>query len=307
MRLDFVAAMSIVGVAITLGAYGVLLSAMHFKGKRPSPIAWIGFGFCTGVGYAVQWAEGVKGPSWTMGVTAFFCFVVGLDALLLRYRDTKRSGTRYATTLTQWAALGLGLITFAAWAFCYAYRWSEAWAAVLATASDLLLYIPAIIDDWKAPELDSRFAYFLNTIKFVPGLAVMAWTFDTVLYPLALVCANTGMNLYLMLRQMWLGREMTIMRQGLIDNFWSFEYDSEETDAFGGRERRKLLDTAVMKVWAALATSCILVASILWITKIIPLAGVIATMQALCALAVGIYGCFADKLSEAPEGVSYPR
>src|ERR1035437_2613885 len=86
--IDFTFAMGALSVTITLLAYAVLLRQIIWGTKRPSPIAWIGFGLCTGVGYLVQFYAGVGAGSWTMGVTAFFCFIVGGASMLKGRRKT---------------------------------------------------------------------------------------------------------------------------------------------------------------------------------------------------------------------------
>ena len=205
--IDFTFAMGALSVAITLAAYAVLLRQIIWGTKRPSPIAWIGFGLCTGVGYLVQFYAGVRAGSWTMGVTAFFCFIVGGASILKGARKT---------AFLDWIALALGLVTFGGWLVCYLYKLDQTLAAVLATASDLLLYIPLIRAGWSQPELDSRMAYFLNTVKFIPALIVtVPFKVVTVLYPVALVVANTGMNIYLMLRKSWLVGEMPLLWRAL--------------------------------------------------------------------------------------------
>lgn len=201
--IDFTFAMGALSVAITLLAYAVLLRQIIWGTKRPSPIAWIGFGLCTGVGYLVQFYAGVHAGSWTMGVTAFFCFIVGGASML--------KGARKAERL-DWISFALGFATFLAWLACYLYQLDQTLAAVLATISDLLLYVPLIRAGWSHPDLDSRMAYFLNTVKFVPAIIITApFTLATVLYPVALVVANTSMNIMLMLRKSWLVGEMSLL------------------------------------------------------------------------------------------------
>src|SRR4051812_42959616 len=117
---DFMFAMGALSVAITLAAYVVLLRQIVWGQKRPSPIAWIGFGFCTGVGYLVQFFAGVNAGSWTMGVTAFFCFIVGGTSML--------KGVRKAGRL-DWIAFALGLVTFIGWLACYVYQLDQTLAA----------------------------------------------------------------------------------------------------------------------------------------------------------------------------------
>jgi hypothetical protein len=205
--LDFTFAMGALSVAITLVAYAVLLRQIIWGTKRPSPIAWIGFGLCTGVGYLVQSFAGVHAGSWTMGVTAFFCFIVGVASILKGRRKT---------TFVDWIALALGLVTLGGWIVCVLYKLDQTLAAVLATVSDLLLYVPLIRAGWSHPELDSRMAYFLNTVKFVPALIItVPFTLATVLYSIALVVANSGMNLMLMLRESWLSGEIKLLHQVL--------------------------------------------------------------------------------------------
>lgn len=183
-----------VGIAITLAAYAILLYQIVWGPKQPSAIAWFGFGLCTFVGWVVQLYAGVTWlDSTVMSITALSCGVVACVSF---------SKARKRPTLTDWAAFALGLVTFVAWLLCRITRYDETLAVVLATTSDLILYWPLVRSGWLHPERDSRMAYGLNSAKFIPQLLTIApWTLASVLYPVALVIANGGMNLYLVVRK----------------------------------------------------------------------------------------------------------
>lgn len=189
-------AWGILAVIIMLAAYSLQIYQIQNGESEPHPIAWLGFGLLTGLGWIVQLLEGAGAGSWVMGGTAIFCFLI---AFLSWYKTRKRKSTsdRY-----DWAVLGVGI------ALCLFYMaakncsWGPVTAAALATAADLVLYIPILRKAWFEPDKEYGPSYFLNSLKFIPSLFAMAnYSFATCLYPSALIVANLIVVVYLWIRK----------------------------------------------------------------------------------------------------------
>lgn len=196
MIFTFKFGMAALSVGIATIAYAIMLWGIFRQNKHPSPVSWFGFGFCTAVGFLVQVYGGADMGSLVMGWTAFCCFVVA-------FTSWKTGGIEF-TRLDQ-ITFWLGVDAFVGWLVCYRGHFDQTLAAIFATASDLFLYGPSIRNGWRKPEKENPSGYALNSVKFVPSLFAMgAYSFATVLYPVALILANAGMNTFLLARGEWL-------------------------------------------------------------------------------------------------------
>jgi hypothetical protein len=80
--------------------------------------------------------------------------------------------------------------------------WGPLVSAVLATAADLVLYIPIFKKAWLLPEKENRTSYALNSLKFVPSFFAMdVYSWETCLYPGALIAMNAIVVIYLFWRR----------------------------------------------------------------------------------------------------------
>jgi hypothetical protein len=183
-------------VAIMLVAYGVQLWKTYEGKSEPHPIAWLGFGFLTGVGFLVQWQENAGAGSWVMGATAFFCLLVGgMSQYKKRWRVTDFG-------FWDWASLAAGVGLFALYLISRNLSWGPFVSAVLATFADLVLYIPIFTKAWLLPDKENRTSYGLNSLKFVPSLFAMdAYSVETCLYPAAMIVVNAVVVVYLFWRR----------------------------------------------------------------------------------------------------------
>jgi hypothetical protein len=194
--LDFKDTMGGLAVVIMLAAYIVQLWKTYEGKSEPHPIAWFGFGLLTGVGYLVQWQKGAGAGSWVMGVTAIFCFLVGG---MSQYKRRWKVGD---FDFWDWVALGAGGGLFALYLMSRNLSWGPLVSAVLATAADLVLYIPIFKKAWMLPEKENRTSYGLNSLKFVPSFFAMdSYSWETCLYPGALVAMNAIVVAYLSWRR----------------------------------------------------------------------------------------------------------
>lgn len=188
--------MGSLALVIMLIAYGVQLWKTYEGKSEPHPIAWFGFGFLTGVGFLVQWQKNADAGSWVMGVTAIFCFLVGgMSQYKKNWRMSDFNGW-------DWAALIVGGGLFAVYLMSRNLSWGPFVSAVLATSADLVLYIPIFKKAWVHPMKENATAYGLNSLKFVPSLFAMdEYSWETCLYPSALIVINAIVVVYLLWRR----------------------------------------------------------------------------------------------------------
>lgn len=191
--------MGLLGLVITGAAYAVMIWKTLTGKARPHPIAWYGFGALTAVGFFVQWQKGAGAGSWVLGLTFVACFVVGWLSQWKghwRVRDFD-SWDWLALTL----GLGCGTLYVSSWNLSLGPLVSAVWA----TLGDLILYAPILKNAWAKPDDENATGYFLNSVKFLPTFAAMhVWSWETCVYPAALVFMNGFVVLYLF----WRGRRL---------------------------------------------------------------------------------------------------
>lgn len=199
MTIDFKTAMGLLAVVIMLAAYGVNLWKTYIGKSEPHPIAWIGFGLLTGIGFVIQWQKGAGAGGWVMGLTAIFCIFI---AAMSQY---KRRWHLSDFDREDWSSFAGGIVVFAIYLLSLRLSWGALISASLATLADLWLYVPILKKVWSYPETENATAYFLNSLKFVPALFAMdAYSVETCLYPSALIVANAFTAAYAILRRKWL-------------------------------------------------------------------------------------------------------
>jgi hypothetical protein len=181
-----------IGVAITAAAYAVMIWKTVAGEARPHPVAWYGFGALTAVGFFVQWQKGAGAGSWVLGLTFVACFVVGA---ISQRKGHWRIGDFDGW---DWLALALGLGCGVLYASSRSLAFGPLVSAIWATAGDLILYAPIFRNAWARPNDENATGYFLNSVKFIPTFPAMdVWSWETCLYPAALVVMNGIVVAYL--------------------------------------------------------------------------------------------------------------
>jgi hypothetical protein len=181
-----------VGVAITASAYAVMIWKIVTGKARPHPVAWYGFGALTAVGFFVQWQKGAGAGSWVLGLTFVACFVVGAFSQWKGHWHVRDFDG------WDWLALALGLGCGVLYASSRNLAFGPLASAIWATTGDLILYAPIYKNSWSRPDDENATGYFLNSLKFLPSFAAMnVWSWETCLYPAALVIMNGVVVLYL--------------------------------------------------------------------------------------------------------------
>lgn len=197
--MDEKALMGWLAVGIMAAAYAFQIWRTLFGKSQPNPIAWVGFGFLTGVGYFAAVQKGAASGSWVMGFTSLCCFVVaGVSWFAHKERWMRKDGF----PLANWVALAAGVILFTFYLTCKHFAWGPVLAAVLAASADVVLYEPIFHDTWHTPHNECATAYALNSAKFVPSLFAMGQvTLTTVVYPSTLIVANAAVVVWLLWRR----------------------------------------------------------------------------------------------------------
>ena len=185
-------AMGSFGLIITAGAYAVMIWKTLAGEARPHPVAWYGFGALTAVGFLVQLQKNAGAGSWVLGLTFVACFIVGgISQWKGRWDIRDFDGW-------DWLALALGLGCGLLYASSRNLAFGPLASAIWATAGDLILYAPIFRNAWARPNDENTMGYFLNSVKFIPTFAAMnVWSWETCLYPAALVLMNGFVVLYL--------------------------------------------------------------------------------------------------------------
>lgn len=193
---EFRTSMGALAVLIMLAAYGSQLWTTYRKETEPHPISWLGFGFLTTVGFLVQLQKDAGPGSWVMGVTAFFCFLIGAMSL---YRKEWRLAD---FDVWDWRALGAGIVLLGLYFYSYRFSWGPLLSAALAALADSVLYVPIFRRVRLLPWKENIYAYLLNSLKFVPSLAAMStYSYETCLYPAAMIVMNAAVVWYLRRRR----------------------------------------------------------------------------------------------------------
>lgn len=185
-----------IAVVIMFVAYAWQLWKTWKGASKPHPIAWIGFGLLTGIGYLVQCQEGAGAGSWVMGLTAIFCFLIaGMSQYRVKWQKSDFDHW-------DWTALICGIGLFVLYLISKNLSWGPTLSAIFATLADLVLYTPIFRKAWILPHDEFAPAYALNSLKFVPSIfAMSAYSMATCLYPSAMIIANAVVVFYLLWRR----------------------------------------------------------------------------------------------------------
>jgi hypothetical protein len=193
--------MGYLSVVITIGGYLLYLMSMYkeelnvSKQIAPHPLSWVLFGFLTGTGWLIQVARGAQAGSWTLGVTAAFCFLIaGLS--YLKYKQ------QFKWNEWAWVVLGLFLFLF------YFLTNAATLSAIFITLADLAGYGPTVQKGWKQPWTDNPVNFLFNSVKCGPALlALSSYSWATSVYLWMLLTMNALVALLLLWRRDYLARK----------------------------------------------------------------------------------------------------
>jgi hypothetical protein len=163
-------------------AYGIYLWKICLGSTKPHAFSWLIWGFTTGVVFFAQIIKGggLAGASVT-GVSSGICFVISYAAF--KKGDREPTGRDYV-----YLVLSLASLPF--WLVLHDPSISVLWL----TAIDVLGYFPTIEKGRETPWEDSVVSFFLNSVKFIFGIAALRSlsfaTWVTWVYPATLIIMN---------------------------------------------------------------------------------------------------------------------
>jgi len=157
------------------------LWSIFFRQTRPHVFTWVIWSILTSIAFTVQYTEGAGAGSWATGISAAFC-IVTVAACYWK-------GERHITK-SDWIVFILSLSAIPLWVISK----NPVVTIVLVTSIDVAAYIPTIRKSWGKPREEMIFGTYLSNVKYITSLAAMEnWHFTTILYPLAMLAANTAL------------------------------------------------------------------------------------------------------------------
>lgn len=168
-------------VSVALAATGYTSYAVTvLRGRtRPHLFSWWIWGLVMAVAAAVQLTNGAGAGAWVTVFSAAACLAIALLSLRHGDRDIAPS---------DWVALAGALTILPVWAVTR----NPLLAVVMASAIEWLGYYPTMRKSWRRPHQETAITYSLDLTKWLMSLwALTAYTAVTLIYPLALLAANT--------------------------------------------------------------------------------------------------------------------
>ena len=191
--------MGYLSLIITITGYLLYISSMYRRDQapdkqiKPHPLSWGLFGFLTATGWLVQVAMNGQAGSWTLGVTAAFCFLIAALSFF-KYQWT--------FDLRDWLEISAGVVLFV----FYLITKTPTLSATLATLADVAGYGPTVRKGWLRPWTDNPVSFIFNSIKCIPALlALSSYSWATTAYLSMLVVVNAGVAVMLLARRKYLG------------------------------------------------------------------------------------------------------
>ena len=167
---------------IILGAAAALLalisSAIYvadiFRGNsKPHTYTWLVWSIVTSIAFFGQWNAGGGPGSWATGVAAVLTTFILLLSLKGGY------GTKDITRF-DFLCLILALIAILPWLIAK----NALWSVLLATAIDLIAFIPTMRKTWHAPRSESLGSMYVDAVKHSLSIYSMnSYSLINVIYP----------------------------------------------------------------------------------------------------------------------------
>ncbi len=185
---------SILAVALTVLGYIPYLNDIRKKKTKPHAFTWFIFTVAGSIAYALQVFGGGGVGTWSLLVAVLICFLIFLLSLRLGTKYIKRSDILFL--LLSLFALFLWLVVK-----------QPVWSAILATAVEILGFIPTIRKSWNNPYSETLFTYEVCTVRYgVSILALQKINILTALYPIAWLVTNLIFTITLIVRRRIVGK-----------------------------------------------------------------------------------------------------
>lgn len=167
-----------VGFGLIAVLLAVLSSVLYirdiFRGNsKPHTYTWLIWSIVTTIAFLGQWVSGGGPGSWATGVAAILTTFILLLSLKGGY------GTKDITRF-DFACLILALAAILPWLFAKSVLWS----VLLATAIDLIAFVPTIRKTWHAPRSESLASMYTDAVKHSLSIYSMnTYSLTNVIYP----------------------------------------------------------------------------------------------------------------------------
>ncbi len=180
---------SIITVILTFVGYIPYIQDILKKKTTPHAFTWAVWTLAGFIAYALQVVGGAGVGSWALLAACIVCFVIFILSLRIGSKDITFSDAIFFI---------LALISLFLWLVIK----QPVWSVILATAVELLGFVPTIRKSWNKPYSETLFTY--EVCIFRHGLSLFAlqkFNVLTALYPLAWTAANIIFTVILITRR----------------------------------------------------------------------------------------------------------
>jgi hypothetical protein len=189
---------AIIGVIIGIIAYVPYLRDMLAGRTKPHIFSRFIWWVLTWIAFRGQWMGSGGAGIRVLGTGSLMCLFTTVFSLF-------HGGERYITRSDRRALAGAGIAMLVR-------RVSNTplWSMLLVTIIDMLGFRPTLRKWRQDPRTETPSSYFMNGIKYIFGLAALAWRSPiTVMYPASLVILNSGFAIVLWWRRGTLRKKNT--------------------------------------------------------------------------------------------------
>lgn len=187
--MDYKIIISSGAVILTFVGYVPYIRDVLKKKTKPHVFTWLVFTLAGGVAYALQVVGGAGVGSWALLAAVIVCFIIFLLGLRIGDKDITRSDVIF---------LLLALISLLLWLVVR----QPVWSVILATAVEILGFVPTIRKSWNAPYSETLFAYQIAFFRHGISIAALnQFNILTLLYPVAWTLSNLIFWIFIIVRR----------------------------------------------------------------------------------------------------------
>lgn len=176
--MDYKFLLGSLGIAAALLSYGIYIKDILRGKTHPHAFSWFVWGLPCGIVFVAQLLAGAGLGSWVTAVTMIMCTAIFIMSLF--YGETK-------ITKLDWISLLSALFALILWGLVK----DPLGSVILITISDVIGFVPTIRKSINKPYEEPLISYFIGGLKWGFSLMAMsAFSFTIVLYPMAMIVAN---------------------------------------------------------------------------------------------------------------------
>lgn len=167
--------LGLIAAALALISSCIYIKDIFRGNTKPHTYTWLIWSIVTTIAFFGQWVSGGGPGSWATGVAA----IVTIITLFLSFKYGTKDVTRFDTI-----CLVLALISILPWLLTKNVLWS----VLLATAIDLIAFIPTMRKTWRAARSESLGSMFVDALKHILSTVSMgSYSLVTLIYPLSVL------------------------------------------------------------------------------------------------------------------------